>query len=148
MNDYSIVEMTEHHLEGVLKVSSLSFHLPWSRESYEKELKNPFAKYLVAVKDNEVLGYGGMWIIIDEAHITNIAVLPEYRAQGIGGAILEDMIKKCQSQKAISMTLEVRASNLPAQGLYKKYGFREEGIRKAYYEDNREDAIIMWKYFS
>ncbi len=147
MNDYSIIEMTEDHLEGVLKISSLSFHLPWSRESYEKELKNPFAKYLVAVKDNMVLGYGGMWIIIDEAHITNIAVLPEYRAQGVGTAILSEMIKRSEEQKVISMTLEVRASNLPAQGLYKKYGFEEEGIRKAYYEDNHEDAIIMWKYF-
>ncbi|WP_040210661.1 ribosomal protein S18-alanine N-acetyltransferase [Clostridium polynesiense] len=147
MNDYSIIEMTEEHIEEVLEISSMSFPIPWSRESFLKELLNMFAKYFVAVKDNEVIGYGGMWIIIDESHITNIAVHPDYRGMGVGENILKSMIHQCSLQRVNAMTLEVRKSNIPAQNLYRKYGFAEEGIRKAYYEDNHEDAIIMWKYY-
>lgn len=148
MNDFSIVEMTENHLEDVLNISGLSFNIPWSRDSYEKELKNPLAKYLTAINGDKVLGYGGMWIIIDEAHITNIAVAPLYRQQGIGASILEAMIKKAEEQGVTAMTLEVRSSNLAAQKLYHNFGFINKGIRKAYYEDNHEDAVIMWKFLS
>ena len=148
MNDYEIVEMTEEHLPEVLYISELSFPIPWSKVSFHKELQNVFAKYLVVLSDNKVLAFGGMWIIIDEAHITNIAVHPDYRGLGLGDRIMESMISQCKSQRVSAMTLEVRESNLPAQNLYKKYGFNEEGIRKSYYEDNQEDAIIMWKYFN
>lgn len=147
MLEYEIVPMEEKHLQDVLLISNESFPIAWSRESFEKELLNIFAKYFVAVKDGRVLGYGGMWIIIDEAHITNIAVHPNYRGKGLGDNILKAMIQQCKSQRVTAMTLEVRSSNEPAKNLYKKYGFREEGIRKAYYEDNHEDALIMWKYF-
>ncbi len=147
MLEYEIVPMKEEHLQDVLHISNVSFPIAWSRESFEKELLNVFAKYFVAVKDGRVLGYGGMWIIIDEAHITNIAVHPSYRGEGVGDNILKAMIAQCGAQRVTAMTLEVRSSNEPAKNLYKKYGFKEEGIRKAYYEDNHEDAIIMWKYF-
>lgn len=147
MQEYEILPMKEEHLQDVLLISNVSFPIAWSRDSFEKELLNMFAKYFVAVKDGSVLGYGGMWIIIDEAHITNIAVHPDYRGTGIGDSILKAMIKQCEYQMVTAMTLEVRSSNEPAKNLYKKYGFKEEGIRKAYYEDNHEDALIMWKYF-
>ena len=147
MNNIEITKMTKEHLSDVLHISKLSFPIPWSQDSFEKELKNVFAKYVVAIVNNTVVGYGGMWIIIDEAHITNIAVHPEFRGCGIGDRILSSMISQCLSQRVTAMTLEVRASNIPAQSLYRKYGFKEEGVRKGYYEDNHEDAVIMWRYF-
>jgi len=101
--------------------------------------------YMVAVKDGLVVGFAGMWIILDEAHITNIAVHPEYRGFGIGTMLMESLISICKIENVIGITLEVRVSNQRAINLYKKFGFVEEGIRKAYYEDNKEDALIMWK---
>jgi ribosomal-protein-alanine N-acetyltransferase len=86
-----------------------------------------------------------MWLIIDEGHITNIAVHPEYRGIGIASSILKEMLSICESNNAIGLTLEVRLSNTIAQNLYKKFGFKEEGIRIKYYENNGEDAVLMWK---
>ena len=134
-------------ITSILKISLLSFPEVWSRDSLEKEmLENKFARYLVAIADNMIVGYGGMWIIIDEAHITNIAVHPEYRSIGIGTTLLVGLLEACKKEAVTGMTLEVRRSNLIAQSLYKKLGFAEEGFRKAYYADNKEDAIIMWKH--
>ncbi|WP_160678555.1 ribosomal protein S18-alanine N-acetyltransferase [Clostridium sp. C8-1-8] len=143
--EIKIEPMELDSIEKVLEISELSFPIPWSRKSFEQELSNVFANYFVAKSNAEVIGYGGMWIIIDEGHITNIAVHPKYRNQGVGDKILSKMIATCNEKKVIAMTLEVRLSNLAAQKLYSKYGFISEGIRKKYYEDNGEDAIIMWK---
>jgi ribosomal-protein-alanine N-acetyltransferase len=143
--DTKIEAMDIDDIDSVLKISELSFPHPWSRRSFEQELENNFATYLVAKLDNQVIGYGGMWIIIDEGHITNIAVHPDYRNLGVGDKVLYEMISKCNEKKVIAMTLEVRVSNTAAQKLYSKYGFIEEGIRKKYYEDNGEDALLMWK---
>lgn len=143
--DTKIESMNFDDIDSVLEISKLSFPHPWSRRSFEQELENSFATYLVAKLDNQVIGYGGMWIIIDEGHITNIAVHPNYRNLGVGDKILHDMITTCNQKKVVAMTLEVRVSNLAAQKLYSKYGFVEEGIRKKYYEDNGEDALLMWK---
>lgn len=133
-------------INSILKISLLSFPEVWSRNSMEKEmLENKFARYLVAIADNMIVGYGGMWIIIDEAHITNIAVHPEYRSIGIGTTLLVGLLEASKKESVTGMTLEVRRSNMTAQSLYKKLGFVEEGFRKAYYSDNKEDAIIMWK---
>lgn len=145
MNNVEIVPIEEKYIEGILNISLLSFPISWSRESVEKELDNKFARYVVAVMNNIVVGFGGMWIIVDEGHITNIAVHPEYRQLGIGSMILEALIDICRLEGCLAMTLEVRRSNFKAQNLYTKYGFLQEGLRKGYYEDNKEDAIIMWK---
>jgi [ribosomal protein S18]-alanine N-acetyltransferase len=145
MNNVEIFPMEDRYIEGVLNISMLSFPVSWSKTSMEEELDNKFARYVVAVMDNIVVGFGGMWVIIDEAHITNIAVHPEYRKLGIGSMLLEALIDICRLEDCSSMTLEVRKSNFKAQGLYSKYGFLQEGLRKGYYEDNKEDAIIMWK---
>ncbi|MBK1811400.1 ribosomal protein S18-alanine N-acetyltransferase [Clostridium sp. YIM B02505] len=141
----NIESMDIDDIDSVLEISKLSFPHPWSRRSFEQELENNFATYLVAKLDDQVIGYGGMWIIIDEGHITNIAVHPDYRSLGVGDKILNKMIATCNEKKVVAMTLEVRVSNIPAQKLYSKYAFVEEGIRKKYYEDNGEDALIMWK---
>lgn len=145
MNSVEVFPIEDKYIEGILNVSMLSFPITWSRESFENELTNRYARYVVAVNDNLVVGFGGMWIIIDEAHITNIAVHPEFRGCGIGSQLMESLLSICKIESVTGMTLEVRSSNVRAQNLYKKYGFAQEGVRKAYYEDNKEDAIIMWK---
>lgn len=143
--DIKVSEIKCEDLDDLMEVNNLSFNIPWSRESFESEINNKLAHYFVAHVDNKAIGFGGMWIIIDEGHITNIAVHPNYRGTGIGDSILKAMLDYCSSKEVKAMTLEVRASNTRAQNLYTKHGFIEEAIRKKYYEDNGEDAILMWK---
>ena len=146
MNNIKIEKMTPSHIKAVYNISALSFHAPWSEKSLENELlNNTYARYFVAKCDDTLVGYGGIWIIIDEAHITNIAVHPEFRGMGIGNKILEALIEECKIEFIPSLTLEVRVSNSIARKMYKTYGFIEEGVRKKYYQDTGEDGIIMWK---
>lgn len=145
MDRVTVRAMEERDLDRVSEVESLSFSSPWSKDAFAKELEeNKLAVYLVAEYDGEIAGYMGMWKVVDEGHITNIAVDPECRERGVGGALLSAMIQKAEELKLLSMTLEVRASNTKAQKLYEKYGFESVGIRPKYYE-NSEDAQIMWK---
>ncbi|NMM65388.1 ribosomal protein S18-alanine N-acetyltransferase [Clostridium sp. P21] len=147
MNNIEILSLKQEHIDSVLTIDSLSFPTPWSRSSFENEVTtNKFARYVVAKKENVIIGYAGMWLILDEGHITNIAVHPEYRGIGAGNLLLEALIEICRIECAHNMTLEVRKSNIVAQNLYKKYGFLEEGLRKGYYADNKEDALIMWNH--
>jgi ribosomal-protein-alanine N-acetyltransferase len=128
-------------------VEKLSFSIPWSREAFFEEVTgNKFALYLSAVLDGKVIGYAGMWGVLDEGHITNIAVHPEFRGKGVGSLLLQGLIDTAGAKDILSMTLEVRSGNVAAQGLYTKFGFEVKGIRKGYYADNGEDALIMWKY--
>ncbi len=138
------MELTD--VDEVWDIEKLSFSSPWSRESFEEEMNgNDKARYVVAVLGDTVVGYGGMWFIIDEAHITNIAVHPDYRQRKLGEMIVEEMLRTAEESGISSLTLEVRASNTPAISLYSKLGFKEYGIRKGYYADTCEDALIMWK---
>ena len=133
-------------IDQVCEIENLSFAIPWSRESFESELsQNNLARYIVAKVNGKVVAYGGMWIILDEGHITNIAVHPDYRGQKIGEKLVEALLREAKESNAERITLEVRASNDAARKLYQKQGFTDGGIRKGYYGDNREDAIIMWK---
>lgn len=136
--------MKEEDIDDILDISSLSFSISWSKDSYTQELTNPIAKYLVAKIDSKVVGFVGTWIVLDEAHITNIAIHPNYRKQGIGSKLLSEFLEYCKNQGCASFTLEVRSGNKAAKALYEKHNFKQEGIRKGYYEDNKEDAIIMW----
>lgn len=145
MNNINIFPMTYEDIDDVLAISFLSFPISWSRESFITELENNFAYYVVAKSNNIITGFGGTWIIIDESHITNIAVHPSFRGLGIGELILKSLIDLGISHFISSMTLEVRASNAIAISLYNKLDFNEEGRRKRYYEDNGEDALILWK---
>lgn len=139
--------MRKEDVEEVLEIEKLSFSTPWSKEAFITEVtKNSCAKYIVAESDGKIVGYGGFWIVADEGHITNIAVHPDYRSKGIGSKIMEGLIDIAKKNRIIAMTLEVRQSNIIAQHLYAKYGFKPLGRRKGYYQDNNEDAIIMWKY--
>lgn len=138
---------SEKDIEGIFEISNLSFKLPWSMESIKSEVDNPLAKYIVAkdIESNKVLGFIGIWIILGEGDITNIAVHPKFRKLGIGEELLSSMLNLCESLDCNTINLEVRSSNLPAISLYKKFNFSEVGLRKGYYEDNKEDAILMTK---
>lgn len=145
-DNIEIKEMTLEHLDGVMIVENLSFKIPWSKSSFLEELQNELAIYFVAVFNGQVVGYGGLWKIFDEGHITNIAVHPEFRLCGIGSKIMEKILEVCNFNSIRSLTLEVRKTNISAQKLYQKYGFRTEGVRRKYYSDTGEDALIMWRY--
>ena len=138
--------MTEEDIDDIVKIEEEVFSTPWSRDAFLIEMKeNKLAKYMVIEIDKRVVAYGGIWLILNEGHITNIAVKEGFRGQGLGGKIVEALIYYCKLKNIESMTLEVRKSNLVAQNLYKKYGFVDCGIRPSYYQDNNEDAIIMWR---
>lgn len=144
--DFKILPFNENHIKEIYEIEKLCFATPWDIASLEGELNNAFAKYYVAVYNDKVIGYAGIWNIIDEGHITNIAVHPDYQDQGVGDCLLDNLIKACKERNVLSLTLEVRKSNIKAQKLYEKHGFIVEGVRKKYYSDNDEDALIMWKY--
>ena len=143
VSDIVIEEMTSSDIDGIYEVEVSSFSKPWSKRSFEKELTNSVATYLVAKIDNRLIGYIGVWQVLDEGHITNVAVHKDYRGKKIGNKLVRDMVMLCEEKGITAMTLEVRVSNVVAQNLYKKYGFKSVGIRKGYYED-KEDAMIMW----
>lgn len=139
--------MTSQHLDEVLAIERASFPTPWPRSSFLNELyTNDYAYYYVCLDGERVIGYAGMWIILDEAHITNIAVHPDFRGRRLGELLLKTLIREAATLGADRMTLEVRVSNTPAQRLYERMGFVRAGVRKGYYNDTQEDAIIMWKH--
>lgn len=138
-------KMKEEDLYKILEIENKSFATPWTYDAFYNELhSNQFAHYVVAEVDDEIIGYCGLWVIIDEGHITNIAILPEYRGKGLGEKLLVAVMDTAKSLGAESLTLEVRVSNNVAKGLYRKLGFQDGGIRKSYYTDNFEDALVMW----
>lgn len=144
--DLVIRSIEEDDVDQIAEIEKECFATPWPREAFLTEIReNKLARYIVAEVDGKLAGYGGMWLIINEAHITNIAVKKEYRGLGIGNRIVESLIYYCTAHNIERMTLEVRKSNIVAQNLYKKYGFVEYGIRPSYYADNNEDAVIMWR---
>ncbi|MEW5784934.1 MAG: ribosomal protein S18-alanine N-acetyltransferase [Bacillota bacterium] len=139
-----IEPMTLDDLDAVAAIEAASFTQPWSRQSFYSELaNNQLASYYVARLEGNVAGYGGVWVILDEAHVTTLAVDRRYRRRGIAGSLLERLIERSQALGALRMTLEVRPSNQPARSLYEKYGFSVQGIRKRYYFN--EDGLIMFK---
>lgn len=148
MNNIQVRPMKIEDVDRVLEIEKDSFTTPWSKDAFTMEIeKNELAKYLVAEVDDLVVGYGGIWLIVGEGHITNIAVISDYRKMGVGNKLLEGLIEICKERDIESMTLEVREINYPAQKLYKKYGFEAMGVRPNYYQEDNEDAIIMWKNF-
>jgi ribosomal-protein-alanine N-acetyltransferase len=144
----TIRRMTLDDLQAVLEIDELSFPLPWSAKTYRFELKeNPAAELSVAeIRENgrqRVIGYIGSWFIVDEIHISTLAVHPDYRRAGIGRKLLETVLYQAIRKDASIVTLEVRVSNHIAQNLYRRYGFKVVGSRKGYYRDNNEDAFLM-----
>lgn len=144
-----IVPMNADHLDQVAELERICFSTPWSRNMLAEELENALSAFLVALDDaDNVVGYAGLQVILDEGSITNVAVRPDCRRQGIAGKLLQVFLDFAQGNHLAFLTLEVRASNYDAIALYGSRGFREAGRRKNYYEHPREDAIIMTKEFT
>jgi ribosomal-protein-alanine N-acetyltransferase len=136
--------MTVADLPDIQLIERASFTAPWPAHAYRQELEaNRLAHYLIAIVGERIVAYGGIWLMVDEAHVTTFAVHPAYRRRGLGERLLLALLDVAVARHAREATLEVRLSNLPARRLYEKYGFRPVGIRPRYYSDNQEDALIM-----
>jgi ribosomal-protein-alanine N-acetyltransferase len=140
----TIEPMRLEDLDEVQRIEQASFTTPWPQNAYRSELMtNRLASYLVGRIDDRIVAYGGMWLMVDEAHITTFAVHPAWRRRKIGERLLLAFLDLARDRHAREATLEVRLSNLAARRLYEKYGFRPVGLRPRYYSDNNEDALIM-----
>ena len=146
--------LREEDLDEVVEIEKLCFATPWSRPLFSEELKQTeicfWTKATLGASTGsaqapKVAGYMGFWKAVDEAHITNIAVRPEFRIQGLGRALAEDVLKQALKLGCVRASLEVRPSNLAALNLYESLGFKGVALRPRYYVDNEEDALIMWK---
>jgi ribosomal-protein-alanine N-acetyltransferase len=150
---YLVKDMSLADVKEVAALEELIFPLPWSARAFEYELRhNPMAHFAVlrpSISDRDrqeppgVLGYAGFWLIVDEAHICTLGVHPDWRGRGLGELLLAHLIDRATERGAAVVTLEVRVSNLVAQSMYRKYGFVPAGLRRRYYSDNNEDAVIM-----
>lgn len=153
---FYVEPMEQADVATVAAIERKIFTMPWSSSAFGYELRaNPMSHYIVARTssvergrdsqglDPSIVGYGGFWMMLDEAHICTLGVHPGWRRRGVGELLLSSMIEMAASLGADFVTLEVRVSNLPAQRLYQKYGFAPTGVRKGYYSDNREDALTM-----
>lgn len=139
--------MTSGHLDDVYIIETECFSHPWSRQSLENELNDETSLFLVAKEENEVIGYIGMSVVIDEGYIFNVAVCEKYRKKGVATALINELVTYGKKNNFSFITLEVRESNLPAISLYSKFGFIKVGERKDYYSNPKENAILMTKYF-
>lgn len=139
-------KMTPEDVEAVHKIEEATFPTPWSLDSFHYEMReNQYAYYILAEDDSgEIVGFCGMWLVIDSAQITNVAVIEKVRGQGIGEGLMKEAMRVAKLHNIDIMSLEVRVSNEVAQNLYRKLGFNDGGIRKGYYQDNQEDALVMW----
>ena len=140
----AIAAMRVEDIPAVHAVERVSFPVPWPAYAFRQELEtNRLARYLVARLDGEVVAYGGIWMMVDEAHVTTFAVVPEHRRSGVGSRLLLALLDLAVELTATVATLEVRISNTDARRLYERFGFRPVGVRPHYYSDNSEDALIM-----
>lgn len=144
MANVILKKMEKEDIEGVYNVGKLSLKESWSLDSIEKELSNKFATYIICKINNEVIGFAGAWIIACEGQITNVAVHPNFRGQGISKKLMETLLLDLEKNNCKDITLEVRESNEIAINLYKQFGFISEGLRKNFYENPKEAANIMW----
>jgi len=142
-----VVPFKEEYLDEIYEIELNSFSIPWSKQDLARDaLENNLSLYFVALRDNKPIGYAGMWHVVTEGHITNIAVSTEYRKMGVGQMLMDEIERIAREKNMIGITLEVRMNNTAAQRLYMKNGYVVEGLRKNYYADTKEDALIMWKY--
>ncbi len=134
---------TRRDLPRILAIERASYPTPWPRESFLFELSQPQGRNFVACCGAQVVGYVFAWLVAEELKINNIAVAPAHRGCGIGSTLLDHVLRLARQEGCEEATLEVRPSNIPARRLYAKFGFREVGLRRGYYRDTGEDAILM-----
>ena len=147
MADVIIRQAIPEDAEDIFEIEQICFPDPWSLDSIRYELEeNQRAFYVVAKHSGKLVGYAGLWWVVDEGHITNVAVRPGYRNRKIGESIIRALLEHTTSEGILHHTLEVRRSNEPAINLYEKFGFEVEGVRKGYYRFGDEDALIMWRH--
>jgi len=135
--------MTAEDVDAVHEIDLASFAIPWTREAFAKEAENNCARYLVLCEDGVPVGYAGVWFVLDEGQITNIAIHPKKRGLGYGRKLMSALVQLCADSGLTFMSLECRRSNIVAQNLYHSLGFIDVGFRKRYYADNNEDALVM-----
>ena len=144
MHDITIRRMTRSDVDAVHAIEESTFQKPWTKADFEREMtQNACARYLVAEKQGRIIGFAGTWIVLDESHITNIAITEKERGRGYGLLLTKALMQYAANLGVTYATLEVRRGNTAAQNLYKKLGFVYVGVRKRYYEDNGEDALIL-----
>jgi ribosomal-protein-alanine N-acetyltransferase len=143
---FTIKNLSHAHLDDVMEIEKLSYgEHHWSRDSFVSELQSDITRYICAENEaGRCVGYTGMWHILDEGHITTLAVHPDYRKKGLAQALVIGSLDRCLENNIKYITLEVRISNEKAINIYEKFGFRSLGLRKKYYQNNGEDALIMW----
>lgn len=147
VSSLDVVPMRKRHLDRVMHIERRAYPNPWSRSVFESELSQGITRsYLVALQGRVVVGYCGTLYVVDEAHITNIAVDPDWHRMHVGTRLLCETVHRAWARKIRAITLEVRVSNLKAQRLYQIFGFQPAGVRKGYYQESNEDALIMWAY--
>lgn len=145
MQKFEIQKMNYDHIDSILQIEELCYGAHhWSKDSFIAELNNKISSYYCILKDSKCVGYIGIWKIVNEAHITNLSVHPVFQHQKLAHRLLMTVIKECYKDKVKFITLEVRVSNKRAINLYERFGFKSLGVRKKYYQDNNEDALIMW----
>ena len=144
----AIEKMTVAHIEEIARLEKECFSSPWSKDGLNAELDNKFARFYVAFLDGQIAGYIGSHNVLGEVYITNVAVFPEFRRNGVSKALVELLVSEMKAENAEFVTLEVRESNLNAISLYEKCGFEKVGKRKDFYEKPREDAVLMTKYIN
>lgn len=142
-----IEKMTSAHLDRVCEIEKMCFSHPWSRQSLESELSNETSLFFAALENNEVVGYIGMSVVLDEGYIFNVAVDENFRCRGVGSALVGELITYSKKNNFSFVTLEVRKSNENAVALYSKFGFIKVGERRDYYSNPKEDAVLMTKFF-
>ena len=139
--------MTQDHVSQVAQLEALCFADPWSEKSVASELENKLSLWLVALEENRVAGYVGSQTVLGETDMMNVAVHPDLRRRGVAEGLILALVEELKARDSHSLTLEVRASNAPAQALYEKLGFTQAGLRKNYYRNPKEDACILRKQF-
>lgn len=145
---YKIIPLTEEYIDSLVRLEQLCFDEPWTKGMFLGDIKNENTVYFAAVDgNNDVIAYAGMWIAVDEGQITNVAVHPDYRCKGIAKQLLKSLYDICFKKQLCCITLEVRESNTKAIALYKNDGFESVGLRKNYYKNPIENAILMTKEF-
>src|SRR5665213_2015820 len=132
----------ERHIPAIMEIEKETNSAPWSERSFRNELEHKHGIFLVGILQGDVIAYGGVWLVIDEAHVTTIAVVSQNRRQGIGQKLMVELLSKAKQAGMVCSTLEVRAGNEAAIELYKKLGYQVAATRKGYYPDNREDAAV------
>ena len=144
MDNVQIYKMTIQDLDEISDILYSDFDDFWTVSTLKSELQNPNSQYIVAKLNNEIVGFSGIWKAVDDMHITDIVVKKSHRRQNIGSILLEQLIALAKKENVTAITLEVNSTNLPAQKLYEKFGFKRVGLRKKYY-NNTDDAVIMTK---